>query len=68
MYQKSPFPYLVVLLAIVGVSCFTSLTIDKEIEQPIIYEIHQESSKKSQLANEEFNVSKETNQIAYNKQ
>lgn len=67
MYQKSPFPYVIVLLAIVGISCFTSLTIDKEIEQPIIHVIHQESMNQSQLANKEINVSKEQYQIAYNK-
>lgn len=44
MYQKSPFPYLITLIVIVGLSCLTNLTIDKEIEEPIIHVIKQNSS------------------------
>ena len=42
MYQKSPFPYLFILIGIIALSCFTNLTIDKEIEEPIIHVIKKE--------------------------
>ena len=55
MYQKSPFPYLFTLLGIVGISCFTNLTIDKEIDQPIIHEIKNTSSNSNLLGEENLN-------------
>ncbi len=61
MYQKSPFPYLITLIVIVGLSCFTNLTIDKEIEEPIIHVIKQNSSNdliftQQQLKTEDLNT------------
>jgi hypothetical protein len=67
MYQKSPFPYLIVLVAIIGISCFTNLTIDKEIEQPIIHVIQKKSTVEN-LSTQEPNLLKETaTQIAFAK-
>ena len=39
MYQKSPFPYLFILTGIIVVSSLTNLTIDKQIEEPIVYKV-----------------------------
>lgn len=66
MYQKSPFPYLIVLVAIIGLSCFTNLTIDKEIEQPITHEIHQSSTVETYENSNEFKLAKNQTQVAYN--
>lgn len=44
MYQKSPFPYLLVLVGIILISCFTNLILDKEIEEPIVYKITKNDS------------------------
>lgn len=38
-FQKSPFPYMALLIAIVGFTSYTNLTIDKEIEAPILHKI-----------------------------
>jgi len=65
MYQKSPFPYLVVLLVIIGLSCFTNLTIDKEIEQPIIHVIDQTSTN-IDLESKDLKFADNLTQIAYN--
>lgn len=65
MYQKSPFPYLVVFLVIVGLSCFTNLTIDKEIEQPIIHVIDQTSTN-IDLESKDLKFADNLTQIAYN--
>ena len=65
MYQKSPFPYLIVLVAIIGISCFTNLTIDKEIEQPIIHVIQKNSTADLNIADETNALKEESTQIAY---
>ena len=64
MYQKSPFPYLFILLLIVGTSCFTNLTIDKEIEAPIIHILEQKTVSKSPITQQEINTSEEFYQLA----
>lgn len=64
MYQKSPFPYLLVLAVIIGLSCITNLTIDKEIEQPIIHVIDQTSYSK-ELNNTEIDLKDNGTQVAY---
>lgn len=43
MYQKSPFPYLIVLVLIISISSYSSLTIDKKIAEPIVYTINDNS-------------------------
>ena len=68
MYQKSPFPYLFTLVIIIGVSSFTNLTIDKEITQPIVHIINQESSIDELMVSKQFSILKDSTQIAYNKQ
>lgn len=45
MYQKSPFPYLFILIGIITISCFTNLTLDKEIEEPIVYKVEKAEQK-----------------------
>ena len=65
MYQKSPFPYLIILVVIIGISCFTNLTIDKEIEQPIIHVINENSSAEKVLYNTPILDTEESTQIAY---
>lgn len=65
MYQKSPFPYLFVLVIIVGMSCFTSLTIDKEIEQPIVHVIDQNSSESEIAIQKKFDILNSSILIAY---
>ena len=46
MYQKSPFPYLIVLVLIISISSYSSLTIDKKIAEPIVYNIKDNSMDK----------------------
>jgi len=64
MYQKSPFPYIIVLVVIIGLSCFTNLTIDKEIEQPIIHVIDQ-TSYSNELNHTEIDLKDAGTQVAY---
>ena len=64
MYQKSPFPYLIILVMIIGISCFTNLTIDKEIEQPIIHEIHENTTANGSFIDQEFKLEESSSQIA----
>lgn len=64
MYQKSPFPYLLVLVVIIGLSCFTNLTIDKEIEQPIIHVIDQ-TSYSIESNDKEIDLKDQGTQVAY---
>lgn len=64
MYQKSPFPYLIVLVAIIGISSFTNLTIDKEIEQPIIHVIQENSNIDPVIAEKPTVLKNESTQIA----
>ena len=65
MYQKSPFPYIIVLVVIIGLSCITNLTIDKEIEQPIIHVIDQTSTN-IEIQNSELELAENIIQVAYN--
>lgn len=65
MYQKSPFPYLIVLVAIIGISCLTNLTIDKQIEEPIIHVIHKNSSVETSSTQEPAILQQEATQIAF---
>lgn len=46
MYQKSPFPYLFILVGIITLSSFSTLTLDKQIDEPIVYIINKKSFKK----------------------
>lgn len=64
MYQKSPFPYLITLIAIIGISCITNLTIDKEIEEPIIHVIKENTSNESFLTLEKSDLSKRNTELA----
>ena len=38
-FQKSPFPYLILLACIVATAVYSNFTIDKEIERPIVHQI-----------------------------
>lgn len=64
MYQKSPFPYIIVLVVIIGLSCITNLTIDKEIEQPIIHVIDQTSTN-VEIQSTELELAENLTQVAY---
>ncbi len=64
MYQKSPFPYLFILVVIIGMSCFTSLTIDKEIEQPIVHVIQQNNIENEMALEKKLIILKDSPQIA----
>jgi hypothetical protein len=65
MYQKSPFPYLIVLVVIIGLSCFTNLTIDKEIEEPIIHVIEKNSTVKTLSTQEPKILQEASTQMAF---
>ena len=65
MYQKSPFPYLFVLIAIIGISCLTNLTIDKEIEEPIIHVIQKNSTVETISTQEPTLLQEESTQMAF---
>ncbi len=64
MYQKSPFPYLITLIAIIGISCITNLTIDKEIEEPIIHVIKENASNESYLTLDQSNLKEGNTELA----
>lgn len=40
--QKSPFPYIIILSIIISSALCSRLTIDKSINQPIVYSIERE--------------------------
>lgn len=46
-FQKSPFPYLAVLAAIITLAAYSNQTVNKSIEQPIVYHIENTSSLKN---------------------
>ena len=53
-YQRSPLPYLLILIAILGISIYTGVTIDRRMEEPIVYSIqNSESDKPSLTINED---------------
>lgn len=39
-YQKSPFPYVFLLIGILGISIYFNLVIDKKINAPIVHTIN----------------------------
>ncbi|GAB5565229.1 MAG: hypothetical protein Wins2KO_22920 [Winogradskyella sp.] len=46
-YQKSPLPYLTLLITIISAALYSTTTIDKQINQPLVYTI--ESKPEHQL-------------------
>lgn len=67
MYQKSPLPYLLILVGIVTISCFTNLTIDKEIEEPIVHVIKKETKPKKISIEKTIEQLPESEQLAVNR-
>lgn len=67
MYQKSPLPYLLILVGIVTISCFTNLTIDKEIEEPIVHVIKKETKPKEISIEKTIEHLPESEQLAVNR-
>lgn len=67
MYQKSPLPYVFILLAIIALTGFTSFTIDKKIEQPIVHIIEVNKIQNNLTLQKEFNEIEESIIIAFNK-
>lgn len=43
-FQKSPFPYIITLLIIIGFSVLSNMTVNKTIEKPITYSIEKTTS------------------------
>ena len=66
MYQKSPLPYLFILVGIVTISCFANLTIDKEIEEPIVHIIKKEPNPKKAVSEQTIEHLSDSEQLAFN--
>lgn len=43
-FQKSPYPYLLMLSIIIGLASFSKITVDKAVEEPIVYSIFKEKT------------------------
>ena len=52
-YQKSPLPYLILLVAIISIAVYSTVTIDKQINQPMVYSIKKDAENKHLLAIDE---------------
>lgn len=64
MYQKSPFPYLFVFVIIIASASFSNLTINRKIEQPIVYNVsYDKPSTYTDIAHQ-FKIKRDSTQIA----
>lgn len=41
-FQKSPFPYVIILTVILGTAVYSNISLDKEINQTIVHSISKE--------------------------
>lgn len=64
MYQKSPFPYLILFAVIIGSSCFSNATINKKIEKPIVHRIFNSQIENHSINTRKIEVLKDSIQLA----
>lgn len=67
MYQKSPIPYLIVLVLIISLSSYSSLTIDRKISEPIVYNINDNSIDKLLAVDKKIETFKDSLVLASSK-
>ncbi len=51
-YQKSPIPYLLLLIVILSTAVYSTATIDKQVNQPTVYSINKDSNNTPMLASD----------------
>jgi hypothetical protein len=52
-FQKSPFPFVLLLVAIMSVAVYFNFSVDATIEEPIVYTIEKQETTSYQIATEE---------------
>ncbi|MEM6687136.1 MAG: hypothetical protein AAF617_15250 [Bacteroidota bacterium] len=52
-FQKSPFPFVLLLIAIMSVAVYFNFSVDATIEQPIVHTIEKQETTSYQIATED---------------
>lgn len=59
-FQKSPFPFVFLFIAIMSVTVFFNFSVDASIEQPIVHTIEKQETSSYQIATEETKQNRAT--------